>query len=219
MTSRVLLVGFIVLIKSGFGLTAEAVTAASEPAIAFVVPKDEQTLRAVAPDLARQAIKMLTPAARDQDLMSTYQLEMVAGDDSAAEDTLASLRQRYQTVGASLARLVYPEMMTAAAKQQAESGGSFESTAASAVQRIYGSLTDEAYMDAEYWSVGSGAQAKQQLEADLAAVQGRTPSRFNRRLPWSATPCNIVSTTSCNHSSNDSSRRRTRGDSSLRTAY
>jgi len=169
-----LLAGLVVLLVSDSCQAAEAATADAEPAIAFAVPPDAQALDSVAPELARQVIKALTPKVRNQDLMGAYQLEMVAGDYSAAEATLDALRGRYHSVGAPMALLVYPTMMTAAAKEQARSGGTFESAAAEAIHRIYRPLDNAAYMDAEYWSVGSGAQARQQLEADLAAVRGKT---------------------------------------------
>jgi uncharacterized protein len=172
--SRLLLVGLLGLLANGSCQAAQAATAGADSAIAFRVPADVQALEAVVPGLARRVIETLPSAAREQDLMGTYQLEMVAGDYAAAETTLEALRQRYRTVGASLALLVYPTMMTAAAQEQARSGTTFESAAASAMQRIYGSLSDAAYMDAEYWSVGFGAPAKQQLETDLATLRGRT---------------------------------------------
>jgi len=68
-------------------------------AIAFTVPADVQVLEAVAPELARQVIRSLTPIAREQDLMGAYQLEMVAADFPAAESALDALRRRFQTVG------------------------------------------------------------------------------------------------------------------------
>jgi hypothetical protein len=165
---------FVALLAGSPGRAADTATADANSVIGFVVPADAQGLESGAPELARQVIKALSQSARDQDLMSSYQLNMVAGDYPAAEATLDALRRRYQTIGAPSALLVYPEMLTTAARAQALSGGSFESAAASAIHRLYGSLSDVACMDAEYWSVGSGALAKQQLEADLAALHGKT---------------------------------------------
>src|SRR6185503_19461179 len=89
--SRALLAGLVVLLVSDSCQAAEAAMADAEPAIAFAVPPDAQALDSVAPELARQAIKALTPKVRNQDLMGAYQLEMVAGDYSAAEATLDAI--------------------------------------------------------------------------------------------------------------------------------
>src|SRR5262245_34985054 len=109
--ARVLFASLVVSLSGGSCRAAEVVAAGAEPAIAFVVPADQQALDAVAPGLARQVLKVLPQAARDQDLMGALQLEMVAGDYPAAQSTLVALRQRYRTVGAPLALLVYPEWM------------------------------------------------------------------------------------------------------------
>jgi uncharacterized protein len=153
---------------------ADAPTPGQEASIAFAVPADPQGLEAVAPALARQAIQALPQAGLDQDQMTLYQLDMTAGAYSAAEGRLEPLRQRYQAAGVPLARLVYPAMMTAAAKQQSEAGGTYEAAFGSAIRRIYGPLDDRTYMDAAYWSVGSADLARRQLEANLAALKGKT---------------------------------------------
>jgi hypothetical protein len=78
---------------------AEAATTDDGSAIAFTVRADVQVLEVVAPELARQVIRSLTPIAREQDPMGAYQLEMVVGGFPAAESALDALRRRFQTVG------------------------------------------------------------------------------------------------------------------------
>lgn len=174
MIIRPFLTGCIVILAMAPSSAADAPAAGPEITLPFVVPADAAGFEAVAPELARQVIRALPQASPVPDLMTLYELEMTAQAYSAAQDRLEALRRRYQEVGAPLALLVYPTMMTAAARDQSEAGGTSESAAASAFRRIYGALDDKAYMDAEYWSVGSADVAKRQLEANLAALKGRT---------------------------------------------
>lgn len=174
MIPRSLLAALMAVLAIALCTAADAPTPVQEATIAFVVPADPQGLEAVAPVLARQVIQALPQAGLDQDPMTLYQLDMTAGTYSAAEGRIEPLRQRYQAAGVPLARLVYPRMMTAAAKQQSETGGTFETAFGAAIQRIYGPLDDRTYMDAAYWSVGSGNAARRQLEANLATLKGRT---------------------------------------------
>ena len=147
--------------------------AEQETVVPFVAPVDVQGFAASAPDLARRVIAALSPAARERDPNGLYQLEMAAGDSAAAETTLEALRRQYRAVGRPLALLAYNEMWTTAAKEQARSGGRFESAVASAFPRVYGALDDKTAVLAETWSIGSGPAAKQQLEADLATARGK----------------------------------------------
>ena len=156
-----------------FCSAADAPVRSQETAIPFNAPADVRALDEVAPNLARRVIAALPPAARERDPNALYQLEMTARDYAAAETTLAALREQYRSRGAPLGLLTYPEMWVAAGREQALFGGSFDSAVTSAFRRVYGSLDDKAAEFAEEWSIGGGPAAKQQLEADLAAAQGR----------------------------------------------
>lgn len=152
----------------------EAPAPGQEAAIPFAAPADEQALAAVVPGLARQVIAALPPAASDQDLRDLYQLQMAAEDHSAARETLDALRQRYRAIGAPLTLLVADEILTGAMEEQAKYGASFEVAVASAFRHFYVPLDDKDSVEAAFWSVGSPALTKQQLETDLAALKGKS---------------------------------------------
>lgn len=159
---------------AAFGLcgAAEAQVPA-QGALQFTVPADQQALEAAAPELARRVLAAQPPPASDRDLRNLYQLQMVAGDFPAAAASLDALRQSYKVSGAPLTLLIGDEILTAATAAQAISGGSFESSVASAFQRYYVPLGDKEAVDAAYSANGSAAIAQQQLDADLAALKGK----------------------------------------------
>ena len=173
MISKSLFAGLIAIPVMAFGAAADA-PASGQASIPFAAPADVRAFEALAPELARQTLAAMAPAARERDLFGLYQLQMAANDYAGAETTLGELRQQSRAVGRPLELLAYDEMWAAAAKAQAETGGSFEAAVGPAFRRIYGALDDKAAVLAESWSIGSGPAAKQQLETDLAAVRGKS---------------------------------------------
>ncbi len=153
---------------------------AEEPTIAFAAPSDEGALDAAMPQLARQVIAAQSSNGPNQDPTTLFRLELVAGDPAAGERTLADLRPRYRAIGAQPEALTLDDILLAAAKRQTEAHETLEAALTSAFRRVYVPLADKAAVDADYWiylAYWSGTTeplAKQRVQADLAALQGKT---------------------------------------------
>jgi putative CocE/NonD family hydrolase len=155
--------------------------AAAQPAsIPFSAPANEQALDAAITPLARQVLAANPAIGPEQDPSTLYLIDVAAGDYIAAERSLEMIRQQYDGLADPDPTLVLLHMMVEALRTSTETHTTFDAAFASAFRRLYLPLDNKAAAGADYWTEvmywhgTDTATARTRLEADLAALKGKT---------------------------------------------
>jgi len=129
---------------------------------------DDAALAKALPPLARQVAAAYTDPIQGRYLGNLFRVQVVAGDEAAADATLQKLRALTVARGAgALAGLAPDLIMVHAAAQHAATGLALEAATATAFQDLFSGLDDAGARDTIYWLWGPTARFRA-LAMDIA---------------------------------------------------
>ena len=119
-----------------------------------VAGTDDAALAKALPALATRALAVYVDENPGRYQSNRFRLQMVAGDYTAAIDTLKKLRDLNSSAAGSSAALAPDEIMASAYARQTATGMSLEDSTNAAFRDLFGRLDNKAASDAVYWLWG-----------------------------------------------------------------